>query len=168
MRRLRPLVGALVALAAISVAASAAGAADTFTISGEVDGLYPGFRGALDAHVTNTLDVPIHVDEVSGVVIGSDTCAPSMLTITTAQTSLDLRPGESGTVPLTVSMRADAGGACQGASFTVQFHGSSLAEDRPPRSLAFTGVDAMALAGLAVVLLVTGLGLVRTRNRRSS
>jgi hypothetical protein len=161
VRRLGAFVGALVVLAVISMAAGTAGAADTFAVSGEIDDLYPGYEGVLDARVTNTLDVRIHVDEVSGVVTGSDGCDPSALTITTAKTSLDLAPGETGTVPLEVTMRSDAGDACQGASFSVQFHGSSAAQDRPARALAFTGADATALVGVALVLLVAGVVLVR-------
>jgi hypothetical protein len=166
VRRLGAFVGALVVLA-VMVTAGTAGAADTFTITGEVDGLYPGFVGTLDTRVTNTLDVRILVDEVSGVVAGSDGCDPSVLTITTAKTSLTLAPGESGTVPLEVRMRADAGDACQGATFGLRFTGSALAEDRPPRSLAFTGTDAAALAVVALVLVAMGVVLVR-RTRAGS
>jgi hypothetical protein len=143
--------------------AGAAGAADRFTITGEVDGLYPGFLGTLDAQVTNSLVVPVRVDEVSGVVTRSSRdCPAATLSITTAKTSLHLAPAETGRVPLAMSMRADAGDECQGATFTLRFSGTSLAQDRPPRSLAFTGAGTTSLVVLALVVLGIGFAFVRS------
>jgi hypothetical protein len=172
--RLGAIVGALVVLAVLT--AGAAGAADassttgdTFSITGDVDGVYPGFVGTLAARVTNTLDVSIQVRQVSGVAIDSSGgCDPAMLSITTAKTSLRLAPGETGQVPLAVRMRADADDRCQGASFTVRFDGTSLAQDRPPRALAFTGTEVSGLLAAAAVLLAAGLVVVRrTRTEQS-
>ena len=166
MRRLG-LVGALVVLAVIGVTAGAAGAVDTFRITGEVDGLYPGYRGALDAHVTNPLDVPIRVTALSARATASGGgCDPSTLTIDGTLTSLELAPGATGIVPLQVAMSSDAGDACQGASFSVLFRGSSLAQDRPPPSLAFTGDDVAALMVVALVLVGAGFVLVRRARPR--
>lgn len=158
MRRLGAFVGALVVLAVIT--AGTAGATDTFSISGEIDGLYPGWHGVLEAHVTNTLDVPIRVEQVSGVVDGgSSGCTSSTITIIPTKTSLELAPGESGTVALDTAMRSDAGDECQGVSFPVRFTGTSLAQDRPPPSLAFTGGNIATLLGLALVALGAGFAL---------
>jgi hypothetical protein len=151
------------------VTAGAAGATDVFSISGEVEGLYPGFHGTIGAQVTNTLDVPIHVHEVSGVATDSSAgCDPATLTIATAKTSLELAPGETGRVPLEVTMRADAGDACQGASFRLHFQGSSLAQDRDRGTLAFTGTDTATLMAAAVVVLAIGIALVRRTRTRSA
>jgi hypothetical protein len=161
MRRL----GVFVAVLAVFMvpAIGTAGAADTFLVQGELDGVYPGFDGTLDAKVTNTLDVAIHVEEVSGAPTstGVSGCDPSELTIATMTTSIDLVPGESATVPMRIRMAANAPDACQGVTFALAFAGTSLAQDRAPGSLAFTGTDVGILVLIGAGLLLVGVAFVR-------
>jgi hypothetical protein len=161
MRRLGVLVAVLVVL--VLPAMGTAGAADTFLVQGELDGVYPGFDGQLDATVTNTLDVAIRVERVSGTptATGASGCDPSALTVVTTTTALDLGPGESATVPMRVRMAASAPDECQGATFRLAFSGTSLAQDRTPGALAFTGTDLGSRVLVGAALLVVGVALAR-------
>jgi hypothetical protein len=148
----------------VASAASTAGAVDTFAIQGELDGLYPGFSGVLNATVTNTLDVGIHVTRVDAAVAATnaDGCAASSLSITpTMITSFDLAPGQSASVPLAAHMDAAAPDACQGATFALAFEATSLAQDRPPQALAFTGSNTDVLAITGLTMLMIGILFVR-------
>jgi hypothetical protein len=160
------LATVLVVLAATT--AGTASAADTFSIAGEVDGLYPGFDGVLNATVTNSLDVAIHVQRVDTTVTSVDAtgCSAAFFGVDPATTSLDLAPGKSGVVPLTVHMDAAAPDACQGATFALTFQGTSSAQDRAanpsaPIALAFTGTRTDVLAMTGITLLVIGILFVR-------
>jgi hypothetical protein len=161
MRRLS-VFAAILAVLMVSTMGTA-GAADTFSIRGDVDGLYPGFDGTLDTQVTNTLDVPIRVMQVSGAPVRVDpaACDPTFVAVETTHTSVDLAPGQSGVVPLHITMSAAAPDACQGASFRIVFRGTSLAQDRQDGTLAFTGhrTDVVVICGLT--LLFVGLVFVR-------
>jgi hypothetical protein len=60
---------------------------------------------------------------------------------------------------------ADTPDACQGAVFALRFRGTSLAQDRPTGSLAYTGsgTDVLVATGLTMVLVGTAV----TRRARS-
>ena len=145
-----------------------ASAADTFAIHGELNDLYPGFDGTLQARVVNTLDVPIRVQQVSAAPTAVDGagCDRSMLIITSSDLALDLEPGEAALVPLHARMSADAPDACQNVVFGVDVPGTSLAEDRSAGSLAYTGnrTDVLVVAGLTILLVGTAFAR-RARSR---
>jgi hypothetical protein len=154
-----------VALLVVLMAAAmgTASAADTFLIHGDVDGLYPGFDGILQAQVVNTLDVSIHVHEVSATptAVNAAGCGLSLVHITSRDTALDLSPGQTALVPLHVRMSATTPDACQGAMFELTFRGTSLAQDRPPSSLAFTGGRTTLLVVSGLTMFVIGCIFVR-------
>jgi hypothetical protein len=166
MRRVAMCV-AVLAVLAVSTAGTA-GAADTFSVQGNLDGLYPGFDGTLPTQVVNTLDVAIHVERVSASAATSDVvgCDPSVLHLTAMDPALDLAPGETGVVPLRTRMSMAAPDACQGAAFTVVFRARALAQDRPPSALAFTGTSTAVLVAAGWLLLLFGIACLM-RARRS-
>jgi hypothetical protein len=163
MRRLATIAAMLAVLVGTCTPGTAS-AADTFRIEGEVDGIYPGFDGVLPALVTNSLDVNVHVTEVSASAASEDPACPDIhVALTTAHPNIDLSPGETTMVPLRIQMTLAAPDACQGVVFDIAFQGTSVADDRTTGALAFTGAPTRAdiLAIVGVSLLALGILFVR-------
>lgn len=152
-----------------------AGAADTFTVSGEVSGLYPGIDTTLPARVHNPLDVTLRIVSLGAVTTADDpACPEDYLVVADATPDVVVAPGASATVPLGVHLDRVAPDACQGASFSLTFRGVAVdaagepagaTAAAPTGSLPFTGTAPLAIA--AVGLGMVAIGVAATRRARS-
>lgn len=175
MRLLRSWRVAVVAAGLVVCAtASPATAVEDFTLTGTVGGLYPGFQGTLPVTVTNPFEVAIRVTLVGGEAVTTDAgagCTASLVTLTSVDTSIVLAPAATAGVPLVVQLDATAPDACQGAIFTIAFHGIAEADDLAlpplgaPEPLAFTGLDARELVVVGIALAALGAFLLSRRSR---
>jgi hypothetical protein len=155
-----------VALAGLMVlgATTRAGAAERFTITGEVGGLFPGFEGSLAATVTNPFQVAMRVTFIAGEPADAGPgCPASLLRITGTNPDVVLAPGATVTAPLGLHLDQSAPDACQDAIFMIAFRGTALAND-----LASTGSDAGKLAAIGMALVAVGFVLQRPRRRTTS
>jgi hypothetical protein len=165
--------------------ALASRADDDFEITGEVDGLYPGIETTLDSRVTNHQRFTIQVTAVD-VTVGDarDGCPGSLLEVVGPDTIVDIPPGRTGTVPLTVRMSRRAPDPCQGAVWPLVFVATAVGSgdelppgvSRPlpipplpgPDEFAFTGINVLRLAVIASALVALGVTLRRAAARRRS
>jgi hypothetical protein len=157
---------------------------DEFTVSGDIDGLYPGAVTMMDAHVTNPWEVAIQVTSV--VVDVSDAgpdCPASVLHFAASTGSVDVAPLSHAVVPVEVTMDASAGDACRGASWHLEFTARALGPEGDvrtasgpggstgpssdgPGAFAYTGSEIAAMVALGVALLLIGLLLNWARRHR--
>lgn len=149
-----------------------AGAADTFTVHGEVSGLYPGIATTLPARVVNPLDVTLRIVSLGAAAAAdSDACPEDYLVVADASPDVLVAPGASATVPLDVRLDRSAPDACQGAVFRLTFRGVAVGADggaaaAPTGSLPFTGTAPLAIA--AVGLGMVAVGVTASRRARSA
>jgi hypothetical protein len=88
---------------------------------GSVAGLYPGGTATLEVSVTNTNGVAVAVESVS--VEATDAgpgCPASVLTFTSPSPGQVIGRDATATVPVGVSMAAQAPDDCQGATFPLR------------------------------------------------
>ncbi len=151
---------------------SAASAAETFPITGAVDGLAPGVTRSLLLTVDNPFDFEITVTELSATAESADAgCGAANLTVEPFEGSLPVAANASAHQPLAVTMAPDAPPACEDAIWPLAFSGSAVAADGSliggEGRLAFTGASPTRLDLIAAALVGLGLlVLVATRRRR--
>lgn len=181
MRFVRHLTAAFL-LAGVGLIPMGAGASvpaqQSFTVTGEVDGLFPGSSAALPVLITNPQAFAIHVTS-SGVTVGdaNPACPATLLTVDGATTmSGDVAPGATATIPLVIQVDRATPDACQGATWQLQFlatatdtgAGAATSAAGPSRSsLAFTGTTISALVGVALALVLVGAAIRRAVRRRA-
>jgi hypothetical protein len=103
-------------------------AANAFSISGGVKGLYPGRTVPLVLTVTNPLSRAIVVTALSTSVSGvSAACAAANVTVTRFSGNLRVAARHRVTTAVKVKMLHSASNACQGARFTFHYHGVAKA-----------------------------------------
>lgn len=132
MRRVALLAVVVTALMILSIMSAGAsqGAPETFTISGEVDELFPGFDGTLPAQVSNPFDQPIRVMSLAGSVSDpAPGCTGSELTVADAAPDFVVADGATMTVPLHVALARSAPAECQGVTFEITFVGTAVGSD---------------------------------------
>lgn len=148
------IIGALagvVALVIVGFAEVPSAAQDTFEISGEIDGLYPGVDATLEARVTNPHPFGIEVNSVAVIVAdASSRCKASMLTVDGSSESVNVPPGGTGTIPLAVEMDRDAPDGCQGATWPLEFVGVAVAvaDEGAASQISLPGIVMTAAAAL--------------------
>jgi len=138
---------------------------ETFTITGAVEGLYPGATATLVAKVTNPHPFAIRVTSVGATTVSGGACPPTMLTVTGSTTEVVIQPGATGDVPLTVHMDSTADDVCQGATFTLAFNGTAAeAAGASASGMPVTGIAIGGLVATGTALISIGLA-VRRRAR---
>ncbi len=126
-RRAMQLVALLLVVGTAGAAATGASSPprSTFTISGDVAGLYPGGQRTANLRVTNRYPWTI---DVRGITVTSTTtnrigCSPHLVTSPGWSGVQRVRAGRSVTIPVPVRMSPQAPGACQGATFRLVYTG---------------------------------------------
>jgi hypothetical protein len=153
------------ALAMLSLAAPAAADSGQVTVQGEIDGLYPGFTGTMQATVSNGFDRPVRVTLLDTKVLDAKpSCPAGMITVSPVTTEFEIASGAVATTPVTVHMDFAAPDACQGATWPLRFAASLVGAGGS--GLAGTGFDTgtMVIIGLALL----ALGGVAVRVARGS
>ncbi len=116
-------------------AAVAAPAQEEFTVSGDIDGLYPGAVATMDAHVENPWDVAIEVTSVVVHVADANPgCPGSVLDVAATTESVTVAPLSEAVVPVEVAMDAGAGEACRGATWPLEFTARAVGPDGDART----------------------------------
>lgn len=150
------------------VGARPAVAQQGFDIGGEIAGLYPGVEATLDAEVTNPHSFPIRVTSVSADVLPAGPgCSGAVLDVGEYDDGVVVPASSSTTVPLLVTMDADAPDACQGAAWPLRFTGTAVGSGTAtgPGPLPRTGAGIAVLVAVAGGLLMAGFGLRRGASR---
>lgn len=101
---------------------------DRFSISGGVNGLYPGASLPLVLTITNPAAFPIVVTSVS-TSVGSPAatgCASTNLTVTQFSGRLSVPARSAATLTLTATLSHAAPDACQGAVFPLTYSGTAV------------------------------------------
>lgn len=155
---MRLLGSCFAAALAAAVMAAPARAADTFLITGSVDGLYPGAMVTLVASVTNPFPFTVRVTTV-GATPGDGPCPAAMLTVSGSSAEVVVEPGATGTVPLEVHLDRNAGDACQAATWPIAFSGTAVEASPASASMAVTGVAIGGAAAMGGALMAIGLAL---------
>jgi hypothetical protein len=144
-------------------------AADGFVITGQVDGLYPGAEMTLEAGVTNPYPFSIRVTSV-GVTVrdAGPACPASMIEVRDSRAEVDIPANATGTVPLAIRMDVTAPDACQGATWTLIFAGTALADGASdlPSTNTVPVHDLFALGAIGALIVAAGL-LAGLRRRRA-
>ena len=169
VRRVSCLAACVVGtLLLVAPTAPSVGAQNGYTISGQVEGLFPGADATLDARVTNPHPVTIRVISTGVTVLDANpTCPASMLDVGGSGATFDVPPGGTMTVPLAVRMSRSAPDACQGATWPLEFTGTAVGtatSGLPGTSMIVVGGTA-ALAIVGAALLAGGL-VVAANSRR--
>jgi hypothetical protein len=135
-------------------------AVEEFAISGQVDGLYPGADMTLDARVTNPYPFPIRVTSVGTTVRDAGpACPASVIEVRDSRAEVDIPRNATGTVPLAIRMDPSAPDACQGATWTLIFAGTALAQGASdlPSTNVLPFNDLFALVAIGALILAAGL-----------
>lgn len=97
-----------------------------FSITGSVDGLYPGATILMSLRVSNGGRHPIVVNEISTSVSSTaPLCPASDVTVGSFSGALHVPGGKSATVAVPVSMVHSAPDACQGVTFPFSYSGTA-------------------------------------------
>lgn len=144
-------------------------AANDFSMSGSVVGLYPGHTVTVDVQVTNHQPFLLTVDTASTEVgDGGPGCDATNVVAHTFHGSVAVPAGGSAVVPVQLTMINSAPVACQGAEFPLAFAASGVLTNGSTNGggtgtngaldeLPFTGpgstTHALALVGLLALLL---------------
>lgn len=150
----------IAALVLVGLSAGSVHAEETFELSGEVDGLYPGADTTLDAVVTNPYRFAIRVISTTVTVLdASPACPASMLEIGDSREAVEVPPGGTRTVPLAVRMSLRAPDACQGATWPLEFSGTAVgtATTGLPETSMIDPRHPMVLAAIGAVVLIGAL-----------
>jgi len=152
---------------AVDVGTARAADVEQFSISGEIDGLYPGFVGTLPVVLRSESSRPLRVTQVHVRVSDAGPgCPATMLSVADTDLHLVLEPNVQTVVPVEVRMVRTAPDTCRGATFALAFTGAGSVEREAHTSLPATGANATELAMLGAALLAVGLLLiVRVRTR---
>lgn len=145
---------------------SSARADDGFTISGEVDGLYPGVRATLEARVTNPHPFSIVVTSVTAVAADARaSCPASMLEIEGTAEPVEVPARETAVVLLAVRMDRDAPDACQGATWPLTFRGQAFGDDGSGLPNTMVRPSGVLIGLVAIGTGLIGLGILLVRRR---
>ncbi len=161
----------------------AAGAADDFTLTASIVGLYPG--ADLDHAVTvdNPLDAAISIRSASATVgDASIRCTAANLRAEPFAGDVVVGAHDTGAVPVRIRMAASAPDACQGATFPLTFTAYGYPVSPTPArpsphgvgttgsgsGFAFTGADPRTPVVIGVGALGLGVALLARRRRPSS
>jgi hypothetical protein len=173
------------------LATRAASKGKPFSITGNVDDLYPGARALLNVEVSNPNSSPLTVRSIDVAVEDSDVigCGSEWITPGRDVRISALVPAKS-TAHLSypVRMLKSAPAACQGATWTLAFTGGGTVPEgqNPPAGdgpnsedpaepndqgangsiLPFTGFNTIMIAGLALASILIGAMLVIRRRAR--
>jgi hypothetical protein len=91
-------------------------------VVGHVDGLYPGAQAKLAAKVKNPNAFPVVLRSLRAkVMTAAPGCGPESLSVGRYRGHRTIAAHRARRVLLGVEMVADAGGACQGATFPLRF-----------------------------------------------
>jgi hypothetical protein len=98
----------------------------SFTIAGDVTGLYPGATRSLTLTVTDRRTFPILVTSITTAVGGGRPgCPAADLRVGPFTGGVSVAGEGSAQVVVTVSMLRSAPNACQGAVFPLSYHGTA-------------------------------------------
>jgi hypothetical protein len=153
-----------------AAAAPSSDAPETFGITGDADGLFPGSSATIDAQVTNPEAFTIRTTSL-GALVGdaSAACPARFLTVDESHASVLVPPASTAPMPLLVRMDRAAPDTCQGATFSLQLSGTAVeatvATDPSPTPLATTGTAVATLVGAALVLIGGGAAIRRIPQR---
>ena len=169
------------------LATAAAAKGKPFSITGNVDDLYPGARALLNVEVSNPNNSPLTVRSIHVAVEDSDVigCGSEWISPARDVRISALVPAKSAAhLSYPVRMLGNAPAACQGATWTLAFtsggtvpdgqdapgdgpNGDDPAapndQDVPGSLLPFTGFNIIMIAGLALASILLGLTLVARR-----
>lgn len=117
---------AALALTVVPASGRPPAAPRTFTITGTVDGLYPGGSRTLELVVTNPAPFAVVVGELSVDVddAGPD-CLESQLTVPPLVEPVTVPASGTATVRLPATLGETAPDACQGATFPLTYQGTA-------------------------------------------
>lgn len=120
----------------------------TFSIAGDVGGLFPGAVKPLSLLVSNPFPDPIRVVSLSTTVGTPDRagCTATVLTVSGLGSPVDIPPGQSRPVGVDVTMAATAPDACQGARFPLTYSGTAEGTSTTPATP--TRLDALTATAL--------------------
>jgi hypothetical protein len=171
-----------------SAAVVPSAAQEDFQLSGELAGLYPGIETTLDVAVTNPQPFAIEVVSVDVTALDAGPACPgALLEFGGIASTVDVPPGSTVSVPVSVRLDPAAPDACQGVTWSLRFTGTATAPDPapapgpPPPSapdrgtggtgagsggVATTGADVAGLTAIGVGLVVLGLWVRRRSGRR--
>jgi hypothetical protein len=147
----------------------ATAAGPDFTLSGSVEGLFPGRTVDLGVTVQNpqSLRLTVNTADVS-VGDASTACLAANLSAQGFAGSVTVGPHGTTTIPVELQLLDTAPDGCQGAAFPLTFHATGSRDASSPNpsgpfgSLPFTGLglaaSLMAIVGLAA--LVLGLAIL--------
>jgi|GEM_PF-5271836 len=131
-------------------------------VGGELDGLYPGFTGVMQARVTNEYAETVRVTLLDTTVLDAKSACPaSMITVTKSATEFDVAAGATATTPITVHMDFAAPDECQGATWPLHFTASLTSV----AGLPDTGMNVRQLLAAGLALLALG-GCIAVAARR--
>jgi hypothetical protein len=157
------------------LAIPAASAQEDLSVTGEVDGLYPGADTVIPVAITNpqTFAIDVTTVDVQVVDASSAPCPGSMLTFGAPTTTVAIGPGATESVPLAVQMDIDAPDTCQGMTWVLAFEATAFSDDGPDPSadgaggvIPFTGSDVVGIVVAGIALGAVGSWMVG-RHRRS-
>jgi len=174
------LVLVVVAVATVSGAVLgssgiAAAAGPDFTLSGSVDGLYPGSTVELAVVVQNPQPFRLEVN-TADVSVGdaSSACNAANLVAQGFAGSVEVNPNATAAVPVELHLLDTAPDSCQGAAFPLTFRATGLLDAPSPSPagpfgmLPFTGLGSATslLAAGGLCLLLVGLALLSGSHAR--
>ena len=94
---------------------------ETLSLSGNVDGLYPGAALPLPVKVANTAAFDVVVTEINVTVIATGGCSARNVAVSPFSGSVLVRKRATAMVPLTVTFLPTAPNECQGAAFGLLY-----------------------------------------------
>ena len=102
--------------------AAVVSAASTFSVSGNVGGLYPGTTRSLVLTVTNPQKVAITVTSITTTVSNASTkCGAANLKVTAFSGHLVVKAGTTAHATVAATMAHSAPNGCQGADFPLHY-----------------------------------------------
>jgi hypothetical protein len=163
------VVGCIVVLlAVVSPSSSVATALPALSVTGTIDGLYPGFEGELIVRVGNPLNRSIRLTSLTTTAERLATgCERHLViggligqTIVPARAELDLA--------IRVAFDRATPDTCQGVSMPLVFalNAAEAATDPTAAGLPHAGSDPMNLVNLATTTFALGAGIVLLERRR--
>ena len=93
----------------------------SFSLSGNVDGLYPGAALPLRVTVTNPDAFDIDVTNIDVTVSGTNRCSAHNVVVAPFSGSVRIAKRATAVVPLTVTFSSTAPNECQGESFGLHY-----------------------------------------------
>ena len=95
----------------------------TFSIEGDVDGLYPGATRPLVLTIRNPHPFAIRVTELDVAVADDGACSNQLVDVGALLAPVVVQRGASNTTDLDVSLDSDAPDACKNVRFTLTYRG---------------------------------------------